>query len=64
MLKDKDYNDYMSKLELTLAEIVDYSNILKDNNNKYQELDTFLNILNVNKYINNNGERNIDFNGN
>ncbi len=63
MLKDKDYNDYMSKLELTLAEIVDYSNILKDNNNKYQELDTFLNILNVNKYINNNGERNIDFNG-
>ena len=64
MLKDKDYNDYMSKLELTLAEIVDYSNILKDNNNKYQELDTFLNILNVNKYIKNNGERNIDFNGN
>ena len=63
MLREKEYRDYMNKLELTLAEIVDYSNLLKVNNNKYQELDTFLNILNVNKYINNNGERNLDIDG-
>ena len=63
LLKDKYYSDYMNRLEIILAEIVDYSNIVKSNNNKYQELVTFLNILNVNNFINNNGERNIDIDG-
>ena len=63
LLKEKYYKDYNSKVEVTLAEIIDYNNLIKNNMIKYDELMTFLDNLNVRNYVNNNGERNIDISG-
>jgi len=63
LLKEKYYKDYNSKVEVTLAEIIDYNNLIKNNMVKYDELMTFLDNLNVRNYVNNNGERNIDISG-
>ena len=46
-------------LEKVFAEITDYSNVLKENQLQYNNLEAYLNNLNVEDYIKNNEERNI-----
>lgn len=46
-------------LEKVFAEITDYSNTLKENQLQYNNLEAYLNNLNVEDYIKNNEERNI-----
>jgi len=51
-------------LEKTLAEAMDYSNMIKDDQKKYEELKAYLTNINPVNYINTNNERNIEIGGN
>ncbi len=53
-------NDLNNKLEQINAEITDYRNIMKDDEEKYKELIVFLDNLRKEDFINSNNERNIE----
>lgn len=57
--KNKLRNDYLSRLEKILAQIVDYQVVEKDDELHYDELINFINNLDAKDYITSNGERNI-----
>ncbi len=57
--KNKLRNDYLSRLEKILAQIVDYQTVEKDDELHYDELINFINNLDAKDYITSNGERNI-----
>ena len=52
-----------STMEKTMAEIVDYRNIIKENETEFNNLKVFLDNININSYIKSNNERNIDIDG-
>lgn len=58
--KQKMYNETINNLERVLAEATDYNEILKTDDEDYQNLINYLNNLNINNYINSNNERNIN----
>ena len=57
--KDKLRTSYLTTLEKQLAQIVDYQNKLKENEEHYKELLVFINNLNTKNYVTSNNERNI-----
>lgn len=63
LAKNKERNEKAAILESTLAEIVDYDNIIKDDLIHYEELITYLNNLNARNYSKTNNERNINIGG-
>ena len=52
-----------STMEKTMAEIVDYRNIIKENETEFNNLKVFLDNININSNIKSNNERNIDIDG-
>ncbi len=59
-LKEKIKSENMSILERILAEGLDYNNVIKENENNYTLLMTYLDNLNTINYIKSNEERNIN----
>lgn len=58
--KNKLRNNISLILERVMAETIDYLNIIREDNQKYNELNLFLNNLNKNNFIKSNNERNIN----
>ena len=52
-----------STLERSMAEVIDYKNIIKENEVEFNNLKTFLDSININSYIKSNNERNIEIDG-
>ena len=50
-------------MESTMAEVVEYKNIIKENEVEFTNLKTFLNSIDNNSYIKSNDERNIEIDG-
>ena len=59
-MKDKIKNEYKLILERVLAECLDYDNVLKENIENYNLLQTYLDALKTINYIKSNEERNIN----
>lgn len=57
--KEKEKNRISTILEKTLAETIDYTNLLNEDKIHYKELELFLNTLKTKNYVNSNNERNI-----
>ena len=61
--KNKTKNSISLTLERILAEVIDYTNMMKDDKIKYDELLVFLNNLNQNNFAKTINERNIEIEG-